>query len=113
MCDAHRDQTWKDLHRDYVLVCTHGWEVEIRDGQTVTLGRSATESAFAGRLAEFRFVSGRHASLTSREGRLLIRDHDSRNGTRIRDRRVEPETDHILVPGDRVTLGGQVVLYVR
>ena len=54
-------------------------------------------------------VSKVHASLLRQEGRWLLVDQ-SRNGTFVNGRRLEPATGHALQEGDRIRLGHDVVL---
>jgi len=71
----------------------------------VTLGRSDENSL---RLDD-RFVSGRHALICLREGRRLLMDRGSTNGTFVNGKRVEAEVE--LRPGDRIALGNTVFEY--
>lgn len=51
-------------------------------------------------------VSHRHALLTlAADGSLTLRDIGSSNGTWLNGREIRPMTDHLLKPGDEVTLG--------
>lgn len=50
-------------------------------------------------------LSRRHARLTVEEGRVWITDLGSTNGTFLEDRRLEPEENAELKPGDRLLLG--------
>lgn len=71
----------------------------------VTLGRGEDNSL---RL-EDRFVSGRHALIYLRDGRRLLMDRGSTNGTFVNGKRVEAEVE--LRPGDRIALGNTVFEY--
>ncbi|MEW5883199.1 MAG: FHA domain-containing protein [Armatimonadota bacterium] len=50
-------------------------------------------------------VSRRHATLSVREGALLIRDDGSTNGTYVNGVRLEANTEHPLQPGDKLQVG--------
>lgn len=113
VCTAHRDLQAARRHQDYSLRCTRGFVVDVPDGSSVTLGTSAEHSPFAEQLADCRFVSRRHATVSSRGGALTIVDHHSRNGTIVVDTEIEPETTKVLVPGDKVVLGHEAIFYVR
>ena len=56
-------------------------------------------------------VSRQHAEIYANEGRLRIRDLDSRHGTYLNGKRI---TDESLNPGDRFSVGqSTVVLTVK
>lgn len=71
----------------------------------VTVGRSDENSL---RLDD-RFVSSRHALICLRDGRRLLMDRGSTNGTFVNGKRVEAEVE--LRPGDRIALGNTVFEY--
>jgi DNA-binding winged helix-turn-helix (wHTH) protein len=48
-------------------------------------------------------VSRRHASVVLRDGRVFLRDLDSKNGTFVANRRIESETE--LTNGDEIVFG--------
>lgn len=50
-------------------------------------------------------VSRRHATLSVREGALLVRDEGSTNGTYVNGVRLEANTEHPLQPGDNLQVG--------
>ncbi len=50
-------------------------------------------------------VSRRHARLTVRGGTVSVEDLGSRNGTRIRERRLAPGTPETVVPGEALFFG--------
>lgn len=56
-------------------------------------------------------VSREHASLTPHEGRCLLTDLKSSNGTWVNERRLAPYVPHTLQKGDRIRLG-QLILIV-
>ncbi|MCD0484073.1 FHA domain-containing protein [Streptacidiphilus sp. ASG 303] len=49
-----------------------------------------------------------HAEIVTEDGASVLYDRDSRNGTRVNDRRV---TRHVLVPGDRISIGDETFLF--
>ncbi len=69
------------------------------DATPVSLGRSLDNDV----ILEDPTVSRRHAQITYRHGRLVLRDLNSRYGTFVNGRRVVEEC--ILRPGDVITLG--------
>lgn len=71
----------------------------------VTLGRSDENSL---PLAD-RFVSSRHALICLRDGRRMLMDRGSTNGTFVNGERVEAEVE--LKSGDRIALGNTVFEY--
>jgi predicted component of type VI protein secretion system len=50
-------------------------------------------------------VSRKHCVLVLREGRLLIQDLQSRNGTFVNDQRLAPDRARVLKPGDKIQVG--------
>ncbi|MEX0715717.1 MAG: FHA domain-containing protein [Planctomycetaceae bacterium] len=70
----------------------------------VTIGR---EEDNAIRLNDER-VSRFHAKIQEDDGRLILTDLDSTNGTRING---HPVQMHVLRPGDRLTIGRSVLLF--
>jgi len=71
----------------------------------VTIGRSDENSV---RLSD-RFVSSRHALICLRDGRRLLVDRGSTNGTFLNGERVEEEVE--LHDGDRIAMGNTVFEY--
>ncbi|MFW5866571.1 MAG: FHA domain-containing protein [Armatimonadota bacterium] len=71
----------------------------------VTIGRSGENSL---QVAD-RFISSRHALVCLREGRRILVDRGSTNGTFVNGDRVEDEVE--LSDGDRIALGNTVVEY--
>jgi hypothetical protein len=57
------------------------------------------------------FVSSQHALIFLKEGRRVLRDRGSTNGTLINGHRVNG--DHILRDGDQITVGTSVLRYVE
>jgi predicted component of type VI protein secretion system len=50
-------------------------------------------------------VSRKHCVLVIKEGRLLIQDLNSRNGTFVNDQRLNPERARVLKAGDKIQIG--------
>jgi len=71
----------------------------------VTIGRSEENSL---QVAD-RFISSRHALICLRDGRRILVDRGSTNGTFVNGDRVEEEIE--LSDGDRIALGNTVVEY--
>ena len=79
--------------------------VRVEPGREVTLGRSpecSMQLPAAG-------ASRRHASVAWRDGRVVLRDLGSTNGTYLNGERVEEEAP--LESGDRITIGGVVIRF--
>jgi DNA-binding winged helix-turn-helix (wHTH) protein len=74
-----------------LIIGTH--ELPLASGETV-IGRDLIGTPD---------VSRRHASLVVRDGRVFLRDLDSKNGTFIGSRRIDGETE--LTNGDEITFG--------
>ncbi|HPA51381.1 MAG TPA: FHA domain-containing protein [Thermoanaerobaculia bacterium] len=89
-------------HR-YVLV-VDGREIELAAGE-VTLGRSRSSTV----RVDHESVSRSHALLTLSNGKAVLKDLNSSNGTFVAGRRILNET--ILRPGDRLQLGAAVLEY--
>jgi len=82
------------------------YEVELRRGDDVLLGRDAVLSGHAGFLRRFDDVSRRHATLRlDAEGRAFIRDEYSTNWTVRNGSRLVPGAECRLRDGDRIRLG--------
>ncbi|MGI5819214.1 MAG: FHA domain-containing protein [Armatimonadota bacterium] len=71
----------------------------------VTIGRSEENSL----QVTDRFISSRHALVCLRDGRRILVDRGSTNGTFVNGERVEGEVE--LADGDRVALGNTVLEY--
>ncbi|QDV65804.1 FHA domain-containing protein [Crateriforma conspicua] len=50
-------------------------------------------------------VSRKHCILVLRNGRVLLQDLKSRNGTFVNDKRLPPDKAKVLKPGDRLRIG--------
>lgn len=107
MCFVRGAQT-----RTYVLLTPWGDRVILTEGTSVPIGRSRDFSSYAARLDGMDSVSRSHAFFECRDGRLVVRDLDSTNGTRVNGARIAAQQETTLVPGDVVTLGGQVEFIV-
>jgi len=79
--------------------------VRVEPGRELTLGRSAECSL----QLPVTGASRRHASITSRDGHVLLRDLGSTNGTFLNGERVEGEAT--LASGDRIRIGGFEIVY--
>lgn len=71
----------------------------------VTIGRSEENSL---QISD-RFISSRHALICLRDGRRILVDRDSTNGTFVNGRRIEEEVE--LSDGDRIAMGNTVFEY--
>ena len=79
--------------------------VRVESGHEVTLGRSAECSLQLPAAG----ASRRHASVRWSEGRAVLRDLGSTNGTFLNGERIAG--DAVLVSGDRISIGGFEVVY--
>jgi two-component system, NtrC family, response regulator AtoC len=61
--------------------------------------------ALCDRLIDDMTISRRHCRFSLREGRLLVEDLNSLNGTRVAGRDIAPFKPVVLADGDTVTLG--------
>lgn len=50
-------------------------------------------------------ISRRHCAIVRKEGRILLIDLKSRNGTHVNDKKLDPSKAKILKNGDRITVG--------
>ncbi len=82
----------------------------IRLTASLTLGRDPQVSPVAGDLDAFRNVSRKHALLVSQDGRLMVTDLNSTNGTYINNMRLNGPTPRVLRPGDRLRLASNCEL---
>jgi hypothetical protein len=60
-----------------------------------------------------RYMSGRHARLTSRGGRVTVTDLDSKNRTFVNDTPLPPHQERALTVGDTVRMGNTVLRLAR
>ena len=67
-----------------------------------TLGRDQADLVFA----DDEFLSRRHAQVSLRQGKPILTDLESSNGTYVRLR-----SPHVLVPGDMIRLGDQLLRF--
>jgi pSer/pThr/pTyr-binding forkhead associated (FHA) protein len=79
--------------------------VRVEPGRELTLGRSAECSLQLPAAG----ASRRHASIGWRDGRVLLRDLGSTNGTFLNGERVSGEA--ALASGDRIRIGGFEIVY--
>lgn len=82
-----------------VLVDSSGREHPIRPG-TTSLGREADIQVVDSK------VSRRHAQIVSQDGRLVIEDLGSTNGTKVNGQPVAAGEKRQLASGDRISFGG-------
>ena len=96
--------------RRFVIVAP--WGTCSIDGRGMEIGREV--GPLADELSSYMTVSRRHASLrVSSSGRLLVRDHNSSNGTFRNGRRINPNLPVELRDGDTVSLSTRVRFTVR
>jgi DNA-binding NtrC family response regulator len=81
----------------FLRLVQSGQEVTLQDG-TLRIGTSSANDL----ILDDRYVSAFHCVLEKREGRLVLRDADSRNGTYVNGQRV---TTFDVWPGTTITVG--------
>ncbi|MFD6397553.1 FHA domain-containing protein [Nocardia sp. NPDC060249] len=84
----------------------------LESGKPLALGRDEsypTADAFRDHTNVSRF----HGTLLYRDGRLLITDTASANGTFINDHRIPDDTEYEIKPGQRLRLAADVHLTIR
>jgi transcriptional regulator with GAF, ATPase, and Fis domain len=82
-----------------------GQVVDLTD-HDVSIGRDASnELSLADRL-----VSRRHATVRSRDGRYVLRDHESHNGSFVNG---HPVHERALVHGDLITIGSSQIVFLE
>ena len=74
------------------------------------LGRRPEPGVFA--LGD-RYMSGRHARLAARGGRVTVTDLDSKNRTFVNDTPLPPHQERTLAVGDTVRMGNTVLRLAR
>jgi hypothetical protein len=79
------------------------------DGEMI-LGRRPEPGVFA--LGD-RYMSGRHARLSARGGRVTVTDLDSKNRTFVNDAPLPPHQERALAVGDTVRMGNTVLRLAR
>ena len=90
--------------------------IEKGDGRPTLCGLRADQPAILGRSLECavvlndEHVSRRHAEITAEDGRWLIRDLDTPNGTRVDGQRIQGAT--ALEDGQEVSIGGVVIRFL-
>lgn len=82
-----------------LLVDSSGKEYPLRPGKTV-LGREGDIMVADGR------ISRRHATITSENGKFVVEDLNSTNGTFFGKARLNPGETRELAPGEKFSLGG-------
>lgn len=98
--------------RDFVLMAPWGGNIIVPDGESVGLGRHPDFSPYAAEIGEYRCVGRQHAFVHSDNGQLFVRDLSSHNGTRRNGYPIPADAEVELVPGDTLTLGGEIELVV-
>ena len=89
------------------------WGIEPLEG-TLRVGRSPSFSLLARRLhPRYDNVSNRHAELRHEEGRLLVVDLGSTNGTFVNERRISERAPVEVRPGDRLRFAADLVATIE
>jgi len=72
--------------------------LKVKEGSSLTVGRGNVGSGV-------QTVSGRHVRLEVVDGKLVVEDLDSTNGTFVNGRKLRPLEERALKAGDKITLG--------
>lgn len=83
-----------------------GGEFSIREGQKLSIGRDISSDVA---IVDSK-VSRNHASITARDGKLFIEDHNSTNGTYINGEKLSPSTETELKIGSNFSVGDSTIL---
>ena len=83
-----------------------GGEFSIREGQKLSIGRDISSDVA---IVDSK-VSRNHASITAREGKLFIEDHNSTNGTYVNGEKLSPSTETELKIGSKFSVGDSTIL---
>ena len=83
-----------------------GGEFSIREGQKLSIGRDISSDVA---IVDSK-VSRNHASITAREGKLFIEDHNSTNGTYLNGEKLSPSTETELKIGSNFSVGDSTIL---
>ena len=83
-----------------------GGEFSIREGQKLSIGRDISSDVA---IVDSK-VSRNHASITSKNGKLFIEDHNSTNGTYVNGEKLSPSTETELRIGSKFAVGDSVIL---
>ena len=83
-----------------------GGEFSIREGQKLSIGRDISSDVA---IVDSK-VSRNHASITARDGKLFIEDHNSTNGTYVNGEKLSPSTETELKIGTTFSVGDSTIL---
>ena len=83
-----------------------GGEFSIREGQKLSIGRDISSDVA---IVDSK-VSRSHASITARDGKLFIEDHNSTNGTYLNGEKLSPSTATELKIGSNFSIGDSTIL---
>jgi hypothetical protein len=75
--------------------------------KVLLIGRDHGESCGAP-IEEYTNVSREHAKIQYRDGRVIVEDHASTNGTTVNGQRIAPYQEHALADGDIVGFGARL-----
>ena len=83
-----------------------GGEFSIREGQKLSIGRDISSDVA---IVDSK-VSRNHASITARDGKLFIEDHNSTNGTYVNGEKLGPSIETELKIGSNFSVGDSTIL---
>jgi hypothetical protein len=94
----------------FEVVAGEGVRDPVRVDGELVLGRRADAGVFP--LGD-RYMSGRHARIAARAGRVTVTDLDSKNRTYVNDAPLPPHQERALAVGDTVRMGNTVLRLAR
>lgn len=94
----------------FEVVASEALREPLRVDGDLIVGRKPEPGVFA--LGD-RYMSGRHARITSRGGRVTVTDLDSKNRTFVNDTPLPPHQERALAVGDTVRMGNTVLRLAR
>ena len=102
---AHENVT-NEVKFEFVKGKYTGGEFSIHNGQTLTIGRDISSDVA---IVDSK-VSRNHASIIAYNGKVVIVDHNSTNGTFVNDEKITPSTEIELSAGSRIAIGDSIIL---
>ena len=102
---AHENVT-NEVKFEFVKGKYTGGEFSIHNGQTLTIGRDISSDVA---IVDSK-VSRNHASIIAYNGKVVIVDHNSTNGTFVDDEKITPSTEIELSAGSRIAIGDSTIL---
>lgn len=105
---AHENVT-NEVKFEFVKGKYTGGEFSVHNGQTLSIGRDISSDVA---IVDSK-VSRNHASIIAYNGKVVIVDHNSTNGTFVDDEKITPSTEIELSAGSRIVIGDSTILVDR